>query len=194
MKKLVGFMVLGLFSLPMMAQGYPKAQLFAGYQYEYLGGSAAPSTISGSLAETGESFNGFNGSLAYNFGKHVGLAADFGAGFASFNGLSARFYSYTAGPVVSFRSHGKFTPFFHALIGGAHAEAGPSYVGLSGAVSQNGLAALIGGGADYRLKRSIGLRLFQADWLYYDFPGINDGPSFSQGNNVRISTGVVLGF
>ena len=192
MKKFVVLMLLGLFSLPLMAQDQ-KAQVFAGYQYEYLGGSTAPSTISGSLAQTGESFNGFNASIAYKFGKHLGIAADFGAGYATFNGLNARFYSYTTGPVVTLRSRGRITPFVHALIGGAHASAGSS-LGLSAAVSQNGFAALIGGGMDYRLKRSIRFRLFQADWLYYDFPGINNGPSFSQSNNVRISTGIVLGF
>lgn len=57
---------------------------------------------------------------------------------------------------------------------------------------------MFGGGVDVKATKLVAVRLIQADWLYYHF-GSNtiDGltvPSFSQSNNVRISTGIVFRF
>jgi hypothetical protein len=57
---------------------------------------------------------------------------------------------------------------------------------------------VFGGGVDVKATKLVAVRLIQADWLYYHF-GSNtiDGltvPSFSQSNNVRISTGIVFRF
>jgi opacity protein-like surface antigen len=65
-------------------------------------------------------------------------------------------------------------------------------------ISENGFAMLFGGGVDVKATKIVAVRLIQADWLYYHF-GSNTiagvtVPSFSQSNNVRISTGIVFRF
>jgi hypothetical protein len=69
--------LVGLISVPLMAQDYPKSEVFGGYQYLHLGGIS-----SGGVTSDGQSFNGWNASLTGNFSKHFGVAGDFGGGYA----------------------------------------------------------------------------------------------------------------
>ena len=181
--------LVGLISVPLMAQDYPKAEVFGGYQYLHLGGIS-----SGGVTSDGQSFNGWNASLTGNFSKHFGVAGDFGGGYATISGVSTHVYTYTGGPVVSLDSGGKINPFVHALFGGVHASASASSGGVTGSVSKNGFTMLFGGGVDAKINKAIAIRLIQADVLYYHFSGIAGGNSISQSNNVRISTGIVFNF
>src|SRR5436190_2546990 len=111
MRKLIGLMLLlGLFSLAAVAQeNYSKAEIFGGYQYTRFDG--------------GVNANGWNTALAGNLNNWFGIAADFGGAYKSLNGASFNTYTYTFGPVVSWRHNEAFTPFAHFLAGGFRASA-----------------------------------------------------------------------
>lgn len=165
--------VVGLLSFPLMAQDYPKAEIFAGYQYTHLGGSDP--TINA---------NGWNASLTGNFNHWLGVTGDFSGAYKTISGVDLRVYSYTGGPVVSLNHGGTVNPFVHALFGGAHASASVSGLGSG---SDNGFTMMYGGGADIKMSKLLALR-GQLDWVYYRFSGV------SESHNVRISTGIVLRF
>jgi hypothetical protein len=71
-------------------------------------------------------------------------------------------------------------PFVHALFGVATLK--------SGEISTSGFAMYVGGGLDLGLRKGIGLRLFQGDWLNTNFNDV------SRNKNGRFSTGLVLKF
>lgn len=71
-------------------------------------------------------------------------------------------------------------PFVHALFGGATmSRAG---------VSDNAFAMFVGGGLDIGLRKGIGLRLVQADWLMTQFR------EETQNRQGRVSAGLVIKF
>ncbi len=92
-------MLWGLLCLPGLAQGYPKSEIFGGYQFAHVEGVNA---------------NGWNLSLAGNLNRWFGVAADFSGAYKS----GEHVHSYMFGPVISARTD-KVTPFGHALFGGA---------------------------------------------------------------------------
>jgi hypothetical protein len=159
MKKFVlALLILVPLSLPAMAQ---KIEIYGGYQFTHL-----QSRYNGS---------GWNLALTRNFKHFLGITGDFSGSYKS----SADFHSYTFGPVLTARLP-VVQPFVHALFGGAT---------LSGSgITNSGFAMFVGGGMDVGLRRGIGFRVFQADWLRTHFEGnAND-------NNGRISAGIVLKF
>jgi hypothetical protein len=175
MQKLLSLLVfVSLLSFPLMAQDYPKAEIFGGYQYLHLGGSG-----------TDVNANGWNASLTGNFNKNLGVTGDFSGSYKTISGVSAKIYSYTGGPVVNLNSGGKINPFVHALFGGAHLSASLSGAGSG---SENGFTMMFGGGADVKVSKPLAIRLFQVDWVYYRFSGQ------SESHNVRVSTGIVFRF
>lgn len=110
MRNVFIFIILaGLLSLPLMAQNYEKVEVFGGYQFLHLGGSG-----------TDVNANGWDASVTANINKWFGVTGDFSGGYKSIDGVSASVYSYAGGPVFSYRSASRFTPFAHVLIGGAH--------------------------------------------------------------------------
>jgi hypothetical protein len=184
----------GLLSFPLMAQEYPKAEVFGGYQYLHFGGNG-----------TDVNANGWNASLTGNFNKWFGVAADFSGAYKTINiggvNVDTKVYSYTGGPVVSLNSGGKVNPFVHALFGGAHVSGSgcatlqdsidgvkPADITGCGSGSLNGFTMMFGGGADVKLNKALAVRLIQADWVSYRFSGV------SESHNVRVSTGIVLRF
>jgi Outer membrane protein beta-barrel domain len=174
MKKfMLAVFLMGLISIPLMAQDYPRAEVFGGYQFTHLGGSG-----------TDINANGWDASLTGNFNHWLGLTADFSGAYKTVGGVSANVYTYSGGPVVSLNSGGTVNPFVHALFGGA--RIGASLSGL-GSGSDNGFTTMVGGGADIKLNRLLAVR-GQADWVFYRFSGD------SESHNVRIATGLVLRF
>jgi hypothetical protein len=167
----------GLVSSPLLAQDYPRAQVFGGYQYLHLGNGADVNA------------NGWNASVTGNFNKWFGVAADFSGSYKTVNvsgtNVDAKIYTYTGGPVIHLNSEGKVDPFVHALFGGAHLSASLSGVGSG---SENGFTTAAGGGVDVKVNKAIAVRLIQADWVFYRFSGDNES------KNVRISTGIVFRF
>jgi hypothetical protein len=173
MRALIKFALLtGLFSLAAFAQegtgATPKAEIFGGYQYTRFDG--------------GVNANGWNTAVAGNLNRWFGIAADFSGAYKSQNGVSFNNYTYTFGPVVSYRHNETITPFAHFLAGGFHSSA--SFGGLSG--SGSGFAMMFGGGVDVKATRRVAVRAVQFDWLSLRANGASDN------NNMRLSTGILF--
>jgi len=173
MRKFLSIVILlAVFSLGAFAQEAmntaPKAEIFGGYQYTRFDGGA--------------NANGWNTAVTGNLNNWFGVAADFSGAYTSQAGVSFRNYTYTFGPVVSYRHNENFTPFVHFLAGGFHGSA--SFNGLSG--TGNGFAMMFGGGFDVKASRRVALRAVQFDWLSLHANGGSDN------NNMRLSTGILL--
>jgi outer membrane protein OmpA-like peptidoglycan-associated protein/opacity protein-like surface antigen len=190
------------------SESTPKVELFVGYSYWR--------SVSDSTRNRIDGMNGGSTSLAYNFNRHVGLVADFagfgvdslefsrpGAGFSPSRNVDANGTVFTVmfGPRVSFRDHGKFTPFLQILGGVAHADdvvVSGCGVPISACVplpKETVFTMTAGGGVDYRLNHRLALRLFQAEYLLTRFqdPTSLAGADGWQ-SNVRLSTGLVFRF
>jgi opacity protein-like surface antigen len=157
-----------------VAQDFPKAEIFGGYQYIRVnpgGGSAAYNCQGGA------------GSVAGNLNHWFGVVGDFGAckvtGLPS--GTSAHLVNYLFGPKLTYRSRGKLSPFAQVLFGGERISGSAS--GL-GSTSDSSFAMAFGGGADYEMTNHVAIRLIQAEYLYTKFGGTRQ-------NNARISAGIV---
>ena len=152
------FMGLALTSLPAVAQ---KVEVFGGYQFTHL--------------QPAYNASGWNASLTGNFNHVLGITADFSGAYKS----RIDFHSYTVGPVLTARLP-VVQPFVHALFGGATLSGGGE--------STTGFAMLAGGGLDVGLRKGLGIRIFQADWISTRF---NDS---TNNRNVRVAAGIVLKF
>ena len=141
-----------------------KVEIFGGAQYEHL--------------QSSYNAVGWNASLTGNFKHVLGITADF-SGVYNSRRASSSVYTYTIGPVLTARLP-VVQPFVHALFGGATT----STTGRS----DNAFAMLVGGGLDIGLRKGIGLRLVQADWLLTKF---GDQTQDQQG---RVSAGIVIKF
>jgi hypothetical protein len=187
-----------------MAQDeYPKVEIFGGYQYFHNG----QLHIAGQdVPNSSENWNGWDTSVTGNFTKHLGVTGDFSGNYKTFDNVAGsgvnvdgRLYTFAGGPVVSYDAGGKINPFVHALFGGAHASA--SAAGQS--LSHNVFIMMFGGGVDAKVAKHIKIRPIEFDWIYYhsgsfnvNISGFEVGtlPSFSQANNVRITSGIVFTF
>src|ERR1041385_9359518 len=86
---------------------------------------------------------------------YAGVTGDFSGVYSSGQSL----HTYTFGPVIS-RPKSGFSPFAHALFGGARTAAG--------GFSDSGFAMMFGGGLDFG-KRKLVLRAVQLDWMTLRF-------------------------
>ena len=180
MKTFLSLIVLvALISVPVMAQDTPKAEVFGGYQYQYLGGDFA--TLNGG---SGINANGWDASVTGNINKHFGVTGDFSGVYKTISGVSGHLYTYGGGPVVAVDFGGKINPFVHAIFGGFTFGAG----GGGGSASTNGFMMKFGGGVDVAVNKVIAIRLAQVDWDYYRAQGT------SEDKNVNLSAGIVFRF
>jgi hypothetical protein len=184
----------------------PKME--AGIDYTYARFSPSHAYIPNSY-----SLNGGGGSFDYNFTKYIGFKADFqgyGSNTQNFSlpagstlcprGCSghaqANLFTYLFGPQVGLRT-GKFRPYGHFLIGGAHSNAAANIqaasLSASGTPSNNAFALAFGGGIDIVLNQSgtIALRPGEFDLLWTRF-NIQTGQS-SQ-SNFQYKAGIVFNF
>src|SRR5277367_3844388 len=182
----------------------PKVELSIDYSYVRFNPAHAyvPNTYS---------LNGGGGAIDFNFSKYIGFVAEF-EGYSSntqrftipagslcpagcSGNVQANLLTYMFGPQIGIRS-GKFRPFAHVLLGGAHSNAGGNLytdIGSSAArPSANAFALTFGGGLDIPVTRSgsISIRPAEIDYLYTDF---NIGGSGGN-SNVRYQAGVVFNF
>ncbi len=168
---------------------YPAVDLFVGYSFVRF------STNTG----VKETFNwhGITGALAGNVNRWFSLVGDVSA-FRIKDlppGITGSGYTFLVGPQFSHR-HERWTPFVHALVGGARLSdiqistipTGSSFFNRS--FSANSFATALGGGLDANINKHVGLRLFQAEYLLTKF---KDGRNDKQ-NNLRASAGLVLHF
>jgi hypothetical protein len=137
-----------------------KIEIFGGYQFTHLQPSFNAS--------------GWNASLTGNFPHALGITADFSGAYKN----NLHVHTYTFGPVLTARLP-VVQPFVHALFGGITA---------SDRGSSSGFAVLVGGGIDIGLRKGIGFRIVQADWMSTTLSGNTSN------KNVRASTGIVIKF
>ncbi len=162
MRKLIITMLgAGLLCIPAFAQ---SVELYGGAQYEHL--------------QSSYNAVGWAGSVTGNFKHVLGITGDF-SGVYNSRRFNSSAYTYTLGPVLTARLP-IVQPFVHALFGGITTRAE--------GVSANAFAMFLGGGLDIGLRKGIGLRLIQADWLMTKF---HDETQQRQG---RVSAGIVIKF
>ncbi|MFZ0136245.1 MAG: hypothetical protein WAK89_04250 [Candidatus Sulfotelmatobacter sp.] len=166
----------------------PKVQVFGGYSlvHEDTGGlslltvnQVVPHSM-GSFAVNYD-FSGWNAEGQYNANRWVGVAVDFSGRYgmpitSSTSGVSglpkSTGYSVLAGPVVSYRTKLRFTPFVHALVGwdrtslGASTLTGVSPPASYAAITSNDFAFALGGGVDFKVFRLFSVRLGQLDYFH----------------------------
>jgi hypothetical protein len=161
MRKFIGVAVLVcMASMLAMAGEEPKPEVYGGYQFTSTDG--------------GWHASGWNTAANMYIWKNLGVTGDFSGVYHSGSNL----YTYTFGPVVS-KPKGSFSPYAHALFGGAHAA--------TAGIGDGGMAMLFGGGLDFG-KRKLVFRAVQLDWMVLRFNGFTDK------NNVRVNTGFLYRF
>lgn len=164
MRKLV--LVLALVAIAPCAARAQKIQIFGGYSYLHLDNPAGKANLNGwELSGTVK-------------GRWLGLTADFSGDYGSPFGPSTSLHTFLFGPQLSI-PFPVFSPFVHALVGGARLS--------SGGLSQTALTTAVGGGVDAHIAPFFSYRIFQVDYLATRFG------SGTQ-NNIRVSTGLVFHF
>src|SRR5258708_28471316 len=126
-----------------LAQEPPKPEVYGGYQFTSTDG--------------GWHASGWNTAANLYIKRWLGATADFSGVYHNGGNL----YTYTFGPVVS-THESSFSPYAHALFGGAHTA--------GGGISDSGVAMLFGGRVDFR-KRKLGFRAVPFDWVVLPFSG-----------------------
>jgi hypothetical protein len=169
----------------------PRVEIFGGYSY-----------MNANIVVSGTRFNlnGASGSLAYNVNNWLGVVGDFGVygqGSVAANGRSLTVSSYQFGPRISWRGHA-LVPFGQVLLGGGHAT-GTLYTtslgnGAAPLGANNGFMLTAGGGVDWKLNHTIGIRIIQTEYLYSQFLNAATGSNSNHQNNLRISAGILFSF
>jgi hypothetical protein len=217
------FLIVMLGSFALAQDSTPRVQIFGGYSllHEDKGGLNA-TRIDFALADISakfgvrSNFTGWNAEAQYNANGWVGIAVDFsgysGVPFTVRSGRASGLpsqsrYAALVGPVISYRTKSKFTPYIH-LLGGwerAHLSAStPSGAAPSAATSYTDFVLALGGGVDVNLSLHFSLRLGQADWyrthvnLSQFYGSAYNSTQFeglaTRQKNWRVSTGVVVQF
>jgi opacity protein-like surface antigen len=171
-----------LFGVTAFAQDNPKADVFLGYSYVRVN----PGTISG---VPGFNLNGGSASVNYSGGHTFGVVGEFSGYHAGNIGgvpASGTLLTYMFGPRLTYHGGSRFSPFAHALFGGARVTGSA----FGGTASANSFAVAIGGGVDAKIADHVAVRLGQFDYLLTRFDVSGTGRT-SQ-NNLRYSGGVVF--
>jgi outer membrane protein OmpA-like peptidoglycan-associated protein len=179
------------FSSPASAQSdsNPKWDLFVGYQWLHPGGTVpAPfgDPNNPSPYKIPDMGKGFGSAFTYNIDRHWGLEFDLGHNWGNSN------YETTGsvGPRFMVRTDaGNY--FLHAMVS-------LNRVSVNGLNPNNAAGAILGGGMDLPIRKSLAWRVFEADYVYSlhnfadaaapQFPGLRR-PSFE---GVRLRTGLVF--
>jgi len=166
----------------------PKWDLFAGYQFAHPGATVPLGDPNNPTAYSlPDMVKGFGTALTYNFDPHWGLEADFGYNAGSGNSETTA----SIGPRFIWRTDDA-NFFLHALGGG-------NWVSINGInTGTNGIGAVVGGGIDLPITKSIAFRLFEADYVFghhnysslanAGFPSLQR-PAF---DGARLRTGLVF--
>jgi len=217
------FLTALLGSLALAQSSTPKWQVFAGYSLLHAdkGGLTDLKVDSGLHDPSSEfavrtNFEGFNAEAQYNTGRWFGIAVD-ASGYSAtpFTATSAtglptlRRYAFLIGPVLTYRTKSKVTPYVHALFGAESARLSastPSNPSAAPSIATNysDFTIALGGGVDYQLSRHFSIRGGQLDWYHTSLPLSSfydhaynssefEGLSVRQ-KNLRFSAGVVARF
>jgi hypothetical protein len=169
------------------AQTFPKCEWFWGFSYL----NTSLGSQSSMFGPTSPNYYGIRTALKLNVNKNIGVLLDAGGGFgrtSSPSQVKPDTGQVLFGPEFTFRSR-KFNVFAHPLVGVNTTSL--SLVTSDGSVgdfvSHRHFALDFGGGLDINWKRSVAVRIFQADYI----PTRSDG-KWEKGFGV--STGIVLRF
>ena len=157
------------------AQGYPKAEVFAGYSFTSIDQNSGPRANA----------NGFELSASGNLNERFGLETAFSGYYQQLrdNGGPAGSFSYMAGPRFNLvRKHRSVSPLFvHFLLGFQHLIGSD----FGNSVSDTAIAVAMGGGLEWRFSTRLSLRS-SVDYALTHY--------FITQNNVRMSVGVAYAF
>src|SRR5262249_5407842 len=134
-RSILSVLVVACFAIPVMAQEYPKAEVFGAFSVLHIRDSGDKVTPLG-----------WQASVAGNLNKSVGIVADFGGQYKTISGTKLKVYEYLFGPRFSVRRDNA-TVFAHALYGGHHFSAGNQ--------SGNGFTMGYGGGVDVKAGKNV---------------------------------------
>src|SRR5258708_34355307 len=168
----------------------PQWDLFLGYQYMNPGitvpaGFGNPNSPTPYLVPN--MAKGFGTALTYNFDPHWGLEFDLGHNWGSGNSETTG----SVGPRFMWRTD-DVNFFLHTLIG-------DNWLPIPGlSKGANNIGAVLGGGVDLPITKSIAFRLFEADyvWSRHNYASYV-GPQFpfwqrTTMQGARLRTGIVL--
>ena len=174
MKKFVfGVVFLLGFAAFSVAQEVPVSEIYLGYAY---------ARCDTQEEDTSCNLNGFNGSVAFNANKNVGIVVDFGGYYGTVDDfVDINLSSIMLGPKFTFRRE-KVTPFVQALVGWAHPNA---KIGPEVELKENNFGMAFGGGLDVNLTDVIAVRPVQIDYFV-----VKSGNELL--DNFRYSGGIVF--
>ena len=154
-----------LLSASMLAQEQtPKMDVFVGYQWLDPRGSVP---VGGGQAQNvGGMPKGAGFAFAYNFNRSFAFEGDVGVNFGK---VAKNIETFSFGPRYTYRGEGA-NYFIHALVGWNRLNDFLS-------VSHNRGGAILGGGMDIPVNRSIGIRLFEADYQFTSENFSNEVPT-----------------
>ncbi len=169
----------------------PKVQVFGGYSLLRADhGKLTGTLLNADLEEATSPFDvrtyfldGWNAEAQYNTGGWLGIAADVGGRYgtpiteardSTLSGLPKETaFSFLAGPVLSYRTKSRLTPFVHGLFGWDRTSLSATTITgsvtspvSSAATTYNDFAMALGGGVDCRMTRHVSIRLGQLDWYH----------------------------
>ena len=179
-----------LISSPALAQSdsNPKWDLFVGYQWLHPGGTV-PAPFGDPNNPTAfkipDMAKGFGSAFTYNVDAHWGVEFDLGHNWGNGN------YETTGsvGPRFMWRTDGG-NFFVHTLVSLNRAT-------VSGLNGSNGVGAIVGGGMDLPIRKSLAWRIFEADYVFgrHDYSAFA-APQFELRHvsfeGVRLRTGPVF--
>ena len=148
-----------LISSPALAQSdsNPKWDLFVGYQWLHPGGTVpAPfgDPNNPTPFQIPDMAEGFGAAFTYNIDAHWGVEFDLGHNWGNSN------YETTGsvGPRFMWRTDGG-NYFLHTLVSLNRAN-------VNGLNANNGAGAILGGGMDLPIRKSLAWRVFEADYVF----------------------------
>jgi hypothetical protein len=201
-----------LLGVAAVAQEYPRAEVSLDYSYMHFAPAQADTQ--------NKSLNGGGGAFVWNFTDHIGVKADL-QGYGSFTdaftiapspafpsgahgSVSGNLFTYLFGPQIKFR-HQHMQIFVDALAGAAHSNVyGNAFHticqptatgcgGVSASPSNNGWAAMLGGGIDFPINHTVSIRAAELDYVLTRFGNFFTQSNANQ-NNFRYTAGVVFNF
>jgi hypothetical protein len=152
------------------------------------------SNPNGNFFTNREGFNGVEGFGKYNFSRYVGAVADYSFHRKTFsNGtfgttvsdVRVNLNTLLGGvEVKDNNTETKIKPFARGLVGFQHASADVTNAPAFNS-SENGFAAVIGGGVDFRVNPRVDVRAFQFDYNPTRLGGTTQ-------NNFRFGVGIIF--
>ena len=168
---------------------YPKAEVFVGYQWLNPGGNVPDTNSPPNSIQLKSMADGFGFGAAYNFTKNLAFEGTYGENWR--NGVGNVIFG-GLGPKATWRGEG-MDFFIHTLIGFERIRPEDIHHSL-------GVGALLGGGVDIKLCKSVSFRLLEADfqWAHEDYANAvsPDNPSLRRPNydGTLLRTGLVFNF